>query len=168
MTTILFFSTALYFFINRWLLSGLRKLKSYEAWGTPRVSVLICARNEESNIIACLDSIFSQNYPENLFEVLIANDRSTDETLSVLNSYKEKHPRLTIISIKEVLPHISPKKNAMTKLISSAKGEIILTTDADCIVPEKGKKFGNNIYQAATPYAYAKKSSMEKEWKRPR
>jgi hypothetical protein len=53
---------------------------------TPRVSVLVPARNEARNIKTCLSSILSQDYPD--FEVIVLDDHSTDKTLEILRCLK--------------------------------------------------------------------------------
>src|SRR4051812_15971689 len=53
-----------------------------------KFTVLIPARNEEASIIACLQSITSQDYPPHLFEVIILNDHSSDSTASLVQAYK--------------------------------------------------------------------------------
>src|SRR6476469_6201765 len=63
------------------------------------VSVIIAARNEEHNIVACLHSIIDQDYPTELFEVIVVDDFSEDQTADVVNSIHGKNIRL--ISLKE-------------------------------------------------------------------
>jgi cellulose synthase/poly-beta-1,6-N-acetylglucosamine synthase-like glycosyltransferase len=54
------------------------------------ISVIIPARNEEGGIKTCLESITKQTYPENLFEILVIDDHSTDNTASIVRSFQEK------------------------------------------------------------------------------
>lgn len=100
-----------------------------------RISVLIPARNEASNIKACLESIIAQTYPAHLFEILVIDDHSTDNTAEIVRSFSTKPVKL--ISLKE---HIageinSYKKKAIEIGIQQSSGKLIVTTDADCIVP---------------------------------
>ncbi|MEO6220582.1 MAG: glycosyltransferase [Ginsengibacter sp.] len=100
------------------------------------ISVVIVARNEEKNIAACLHSIINQTYPENLFEIILVNDHSSDGTVSIAESFKKKTIR--IINLKDftgITRLNSYKKIAIAQAISIAKGNLIVTTDADCIVP---------------------------------
>jgi len=99
------------------------------------VSVIIAARNEEHNIVACLHSIIDQDYPTELFEVIVVDDFSEDQTADVINSIRGKNIRL--ISLKEQLGDTrtrSYKKKAIETAISKSNGTLIVTTDADCIV----------------------------------
>jgi len=94
----------------------------------PKVSVIICARNEHANLQKNLDSILTQDYP--IFEVLVVDDDSTDETALVLEHFQQKNPHLRIIRIKEKT--IAGKKGALAKGIQAAQYDILLLTDADC------------------------------------
>ena len=100
------------------------------------ISVIIPARNEEENIQACLESVIAQTYPESLFEVIVIDDFSNDQTAKIVNSFTEKN--VTLLSLKDSIEGEklnSYKKKAIEMAISKAKGELIVTTDADCIVP---------------------------------
>src|SRR5947209_2784299 len=56
----------------------------------PFVSIVIPTRNESENIKACLESIFSQNYPADLFEVVMVDDYSTDPTIRFAKEIENK------------------------------------------------------------------------------
>ena len=99
---------------------------------TPNVSIIISARNEQNNIEKLLDGIINQSYPNDKYEIIIANDRSTDETLSMLSDYQEKFNNFFIIDIKKTKKNWSSKKWALNECIKKASGDIILQTDADC------------------------------------
>ena len=103
-----------------------------------KISIIIPARNESANIRACLDSICLQSYPAHLYEVLVIDDHSTDDTASIVKNYPATNIRL--ISLQDVLQNgiiNSYKKKAIEIAISKATGQLIVTTDADCIIPEK-------------------------------
>ncbi|MES2621004.1 MAG: glycosyltransferase, partial [Bacteroidota bacterium] len=53
----------------------------------PFVSIIVPVRNESENIRECLESIFKQNYPKNLFEVILIDDYSTDSTLQMVQEF---------------------------------------------------------------------------------
>lgn len=101
----------------------LRKRDSY-----PPVSVIICARNEEKNLQAFLPSVLQQNYPQ--FEVIVVNDRSTDETAGVLGQLSSQHPNLRIIN--NLGSDLPGKRSALKAGIEAASFEHLLLTDADC------------------------------------
>ena len=54
----------------------------------PFVTIVVPARNEANNIRACLDSIFKQDYPN--YEVIVADDHSTDETAEIVKQTKAR------------------------------------------------------------------------------
>ena len=57
------------------------------------ISIIIPARNEANNIGACIDSILVQQYPRQLFEVIVIDDHSTDATFEIVNNYKDQNVR---------------------------------------------------------------------------
>ena len=102
------------------------------------ISVIIPARNEEKNIGTCIESVIKQTYPANLFEVIIINDYSDDETANIATSYNRRN--INVINLADFTGNNilnSYKKKAIEIGISKAKGSLIVTTDADCIVPNK-------------------------------
>jgi len=100
---------------------------------TSLFSIIIPARNEEHNIKICLDSIQNINYPKNLYEVIVVDDFSEDSTSSVVKQY----PNIKLLQLKNEssLKNYAFKKQAIALGVSKSKGEYIVTTDADCIVP---------------------------------
>ena len=101
-----------------------------------KISVIIPARNEEQNISACLDSVCSQTYPKELFEVIVVDDHSTDKTAELVASHAIKN--IKCITLKDHLSEAlnSYKKKAIEVAIQASSGDLIVTTDADCIVPK--------------------------------
>mgnify|MGYP001127043203 CR=1 FL=1 len=94
------------------------------------VSVVIAARNEAENLPSLLEQLAEQNYDN--YEVIIVNDRSTDNSGAILDKWSSEHKWLKYLQIDEVPAHINPKKNALQVGIEQAKGEVLLFTDADC------------------------------------
>lgn len=119
------------------LYRGLFFLKSGKNKIQYDVSVVVAARNEQENIGNCLEAVVHQAYPSDRYEVIIVDDRSTDETANIVNHFCQEYQQVTLISVKDLPTGISPKKHALEKGIAFAKGEIIVTTDADCI-PQPG------------------------------
>ncbi len=133
--------SVLYFFLIRWLLAQWEKLNSPNvlpaAPPTVQVSVIVPARNEEDNIKSCLDSLTQQSYPADFLEIIVIDDHSTDNTATIARNYRVKGVRVLSLAEHLDLPTQSYKKAAITLGISQAKGSLIMTTDADCIVPPK-------------------------------
>lgn len=101
------------------------------------VSVVIAARNEAHNLEKLLISSCNQNYDN--FEVIVVNDRSEDNSLKILETFKNNNPtkNFHFISIKEKPQNWNGKKYALHTGIKAAKNEIILLTDADCQPKDK-------------------------------
>ncbi|PKP33245.1 MAG: hypothetical protein CVT99_01980 [Bacteroidetes bacterium HGW-Bacteroidetes-16] len=97
-----------------------------------KVTVLVAARNEEHTIVNLLKSLEQQHYPKALFKVVIVDDHSTDQTFEVITNFAQIHAGLNIKVIKAI-GH--GKKAALKQGISLTKTALIVTTDADCIVP---------------------------------
>ncbi|HEY2726045.1 MAG TPA: glycosyltransferase, partial [Parafilimonas sp.] len=101
-------------------------------------SVIIPARNEEENIEACIRSILNNNYSKELLEIIVADDFSTDATPAIVHTLQTKFSNIKIISLKNIITENinSYKKRAIELAIAQSKYEWIITTDADCIVPQ--------------------------------
>jgi chlorobactene glucosyltransferase len=95
----------------------------------PKVSILVPARNEENNILGCVQSLLDQDYPD--FEVLVLDDESTDKTLDILTQLSSKYSHLKVIQGKPLPPEWMGKHWACHQLSDIADGELILFTDAD-------------------------------------
>jgi cellulose synthase/poly-beta-1,6-N-acetylglucosamine synthase-like glycosyltransferase len=102
-----------------------------------RFTIIIPARNEEDNIATCVTSILENNYPKEMFEIIVADDFSTDSTAAVIQQLQQTHTNLKLIKLADVVESKlnSYKKKAIELAIASAAYEWIITTDADCIVP---------------------------------
>ena len=100
------------------------------------VSIVICAKNEYENLKKNLPLILEQDYPD--YEVVVVNDGSEDDTAYLLNALSKTHKHLKVVTIRESVNFFSGKKFPLSIGIKSAKNDIILLTDADC-VPESNK-----------------------------
>ena len=100
-----------------------------ECQNHPRVSVLIPARNEESNIGACIEGFLTQQYDN--FEIRVLDDQSTDRTGAVIKQFSQRHSKVQAIR-GEALPSGWMGKNwACYQLSQQADGDILIFTDAD-------------------------------------
>jgi cellulose synthase/poly-beta-1,6-N-acetylglucosamine synthase-like glycosyltransferase len=118
----------------------------------PFISIIIAARNEENNIGNCIQSILNQTYPQNKFELIIINDHSTDNTVEVINSFRNEN--IHVINLHDFTGNNvlnSYKKKSIETALQFAKGELIVTTDADCIVPEKWIETLVSFYKEERP-----------------
>ena len=96
---------------------------------TPRVSVVIPARNEEREIGRAVSSHLDQDYPD--FEVVVVDDRSTDRTGEILRSLAGGDPRLRVIAGVEPPPGWLGKPHALHRGALAATGDLLLFADAD-------------------------------------
>ncbi len=122
-----------------WLVIGIKKLPTFTSKKlqvATAFSIIIPFRNEEASLPALLESLKALTYPKDLFEVLLVDDSSTDDSLSVVNAFSEKNPALHIRVLANERHSPSPKKDAIQTAIDLAQYPWILTTDADCIVPQ--------------------------------
>lgn len=100
------------------------------------MSVLVAARNEEENIGTCVEALLAQDYPQDRVEIIIVDDASTDRTSAIVEHFQEIDPRVRMIQAGPNPEGLGPKKNAIRWGIRSCKGEILITTDADCTPPK--------------------------------
>jgi cellulose synthase/poly-beta-1,6-N-acetylglucosamine synthase-like glycosyltransferase len=101
-------------------------------------TVIIPARNEQEKIADCLSTIFGQRYPAHLFEVIVIDDYSTDNTAAIVRELQGQFSNLKLIQLEKLLHRKqlnSYKKKAIELAIQQATGEWIVTTDADCTAP---------------------------------
>ncbi|MGB4399624.1 MAG: glycosyltransferase [Daejeonella sp.] len=110
------------------------------------VSILIAARNEEGKIEKTIGDILAQDYPSDLFEIIVVDDHSTDRTSEIISSFSDRGVRL--IKLNEFEKLNSYKKKAITEAIALAQGELIITTDADCRMGELWLKTIISFYES--------------------
>ena len=100
----------------------------------PTASVIVAARNEENNILACIESLDKLDYPEGKLEIILVDDFSEDGTKKIIDEFIADKPKFRLIQPSLKLTEKVGKANALANGIRASKGEIILTTDADCAV----------------------------------
>ena len=134
-----FFISLLYGFLILYLSKGIDRLKNTSIDHDSTVnsfSILIPFRNEELSLPILLKSVIALDYPTTQFEIILINDASSDSSESIVKHFKMEHPKLNMTLINNDIVKGSPKKNAIKKGITMAAYDWIITTDADCIVPE--------------------------------
>ena len=92
------------------------------------VSIVVAAHNERTNLERLIPLLLAQTHPD--FEIIIANDRSSDGSSELISSFKDT--RLKEVKIVSTPLEYNSKKYALTRAIEQANREIILLTDADC------------------------------------
>lgn len=95
--------------------------------------ILIPARNEGETIRGLLSDLVNQTLSKELFEVIVVNDRSTDNTMEVLKEFQQLLP-LKIIHIHSVPSGMHGKLFAMHVATKNLKQGSVVFVDADCRV----------------------------------
>ncbi|MGB1207036.1 MAG: glycosyltransferase [Chitinophagales bacterium] len=138
---------------------GWKRLKPYalteEKQVATSVAIIIPARNESERISACLQSIFHQNYPTDLLEIIVIDDYSTDGTAQIVEEWCGKMEHLRLIRLADELPKgarlNSYKKKAIEIAISKTQQQLIVTTDADCLMKPNWLCTLVNFYEEFRP-----------------
>ena len=117
------------FFFSR---LAFHKQKKIETSQTHPVSVVICARDEAGNLATNLPGVLVQDY-KTTHEVIVVNDNSYDDSKYLLEELKRTFKQLNVIELTQEAKLIPGKKYPLAVGIKSAKHEIVLLTDADCI-----------------------------------
>src|SRR6266850_2473571 len=115
--------------------TGYRRLRFLKdvmpARAVPPMSIIAAARNEARGIEAAVISLLRLDYPA--LEIIIVNDRSTDETGAILERLARQHSRLTIKNISELPEGWLGKNHALYAGAAVASGTLLLFTDADVV-----------------------------------
>jgi glycosyltransferase involved in cell wall biosynthesis len=104
-------------------------MKNSQIPKSPKISVIIPVYNGEKTLKPCLDSVLNQTYKD--YEVIVIDNDSTDKTKEIIMNFQKKNKKL--IYLFEPVIGIGAARNTGEK---KAKGDIILMTDSDCIVPK--------------------------------
>lgn len=97
----------------------------YELTDLPKVTLIFAAFNEEKIIAKKIENSLALDYPKELFQILVADDGSTDQTTQIIKEYESKG--VEILSFRQRRGKLAAIKDA----VKNAKGEIIIFSDAD-------------------------------------
>jgi len=97
----------------------------------PTISVVLPIRNEEKNICQTLKGLFSQDYPENKYEVIVVDGCSEDRTCDCVRVFCKDHANLKLLTNPGLLP--APARNIGIK---ASKGRYIAIIDGHCYFPD--------------------------------
>ncbi len=114
------------------LIYGFTKVNSFEYLGLKpknKFSIIVPFRNEAENLPKLLDSLSKLNYPNDLFEVILVDDDSSD-------GFEVQSLKFKVSILKNIRVSNSPKKDAILTAMQTIKTDWIITTDADCVVNE--------------------------------
>ncbi len=118
----------LYFFRRLAVYKPVEKTQSQEY----PVSVIICGRDEAHNLVKNLPGVLVQDY-KTTHEVIVVNDNSIDDSKFLLDEFKKSFKNLNPIGLTQEAKLIPGKKFPLSMGIKTAKYEVLLLTDADCV-----------------------------------
>lgn len=107
-----------------------------------KVSVIIPTKNEEKHIQKTLESILSQDYPNDSFEIIVGDGRSTDSTREIIKKLQFQHPQIQLIDNPEGIVSY-----ALNYAIEKATGELIIRMDSHSFYP---KDYISRLVKAST------------------
>jgi cellulose synthase/poly-beta-1,6-N-acetylglucosamine synthase-like glycosyltransferase len=160
---LLFFYGLLMLFYAKWYKKVNVFLPNKDVIPQTLFSIIIPARNEDENIGKCLHSIYQQNYPTSLFEVIVVDDYSTDDTANIVLKLTNEFKNLRLISLEKELSGKklnAYKKKAIDIAIAQSNGTWIITTDADCLMQQSwlynfdNYVQQNNVQMVAAPVCF--------------
>jgi len=122
----------LFYYLFFFLRLAIFKTRPKNISQTHPVSVIICARDEAANLVKNLPGALVQEY-KTTHEVIVVNDNSLDESKYILEEYQRTFKQLQLIELKQEARFIPGKKFPLSIGIKTAKHEIVLLTDADCV-----------------------------------
>lgn len=122
----------LFYYLFFFLRLAFYKKKSKKISQTHPVSVIICSRDEAGNLVKNLPGALVQKYPTT-HEIIVVNDNSFDESKYILEEFQRAFKQLQLIELKQEARFIPGKKFPLSVGIKTAKHEIVLLTDADCV-----------------------------------
>jgi len=121
-----------FYYLFFFLRLAIYKPKPRSTSQTHPVSVIICARDEASNLAKNLPGSLVQQY-STTHEVIVVDDNSFDDSKYLLEELKKTFKQLHVIELKQEAKLIPGKKFPLSIGIKTAKYEVVLLTDADCV-----------------------------------
>lgn len=102
----------------------------------PKISVIVCAKNEQEHIQSCLDALSKLDYPKDLLKIIAVNDESTDSTQQIMEQKAQEDDRIIVLNTVDMPDStLIAKGRAISWGMSKVDGDWVFLTDADSIVP---------------------------------
>ncbi len=139
-----------YFILLLRIYFNLRKIKPFEPGSEPTgpgiaVTVITACRNEAGSVGNLIDRLLHQDYPSDLTEFIIVDDNSTDDTFSIVSGFSE------VKNLKLLRNAGKGKKAAIKTGVDASTGQLIATTDADCLMGPGWLSAIESFYYAFRP-----------------
>lgn len=134
---VLFVVLVIYIVFILQLIFGFDKVKTFvrtDEKPKNTFSIIVPFRNEEKNLPKLLRSISNLNYPKDLFEIIMVDDFSKDNSERVYIKWRLENGLIETTLLENLCLSNSPKKDAISRAIPILKHEWVVTTDADCVV----------------------------------
>lgn len=160
---IIFLLTLIFLIYTTLIYAALNKLFKWKKSGTSelKLSVVVAAKNEEQNIHTLISALKKQSYSSKLFEVIIVDDNSTENTLEIIKSEISDLDNFEVIKAENKI--YKAKKGALDIGIKYSSNPYIVITDADCKpsvdwLKSLANKFaqGNDFVFGIAPYQQTK------------
>ncbi|HLL42583.1 MAG TPA: glycosyltransferase family A protein, partial [Segetibacter sp.] len=129
MVTIFWVLLSAYLLINSYRIKFLRTLKTSEILTEPAIAIIIAVRNEEEELEKALNSVCNLNYSN--YRLVLVNDRSTDRTPQILESFAQRFSHVTVIHINKLADGWLGKSHALYQGYLNYREEWLLFTDGD-------------------------------------
>lgn len=144
-------STLLYFLVILVFTIGWYRMKVFTASMrnfSTKVSIVVVFRNEEQHIGNLLNSLMEQTYPEDLWEIVLVNDHSTDHGPEIVNQFisEKKSIKITLLNASG-----QGKKQSQLEGVQFASGSLIVCTDADCVAGKNWLSSVVSFYEQEHP-----------------
>lgn len=139
MTFILLLIILIYVVTIVQLVVGFDRVKKFDVspkTPTTFFSIVIPFRNESANLPLLLDSIKNLNYPIGLFEIILIDDFSEDDSVRQIYNWRMENGSFQTTLLENIRLSKSPKKDAISRAVPIVQQQWLVTTDADCIVPK--------------------------------
>ncbi len=138
-----------YFFLILYLLRHESPASGTQA-AFPTIAVMVAFRNEEHQILRCVEALKRLDYPRDCLSVYLLDDQSSDRSADIVREAIAGHSYMRYVPIDHTLPGLNGKMNAVAQGIKMTDAELIATTDADCAPNPQWLKELSSHFDAST------------------
>ena len=136
-------------FKQRGLLPRLFRVLPPSAQEAPFVTVVIPARDEETNIARCLRSLLAQDYPKSRLAILVVDDHSADATPAIVRELAARHPQISLLQTPALPPRWTGKSHACWTGVRAAVPQTQWLCFIDADVKAKAGALSSAVHAAA-------------------